>query len=119
MPSYHPIPKVPQTDISPWMYEVLTALVENAELMMGVRAEGVRAVTSDTVRVVPAEFQQLKRITADGSGYTASGGGLLPASVSVPSLGDHVKLAQDVQAVINDVTRMQSALNELLAQLRS
>lgn len=119
MAEFVPIPKIPQQDVSPWMYAVLTALAENMEVVMGVRTDNVRAVTSDSITVVPQAFQFLKRITADGSGYTASGGGNLPSSVSVPSLDDHVKLAQDVQSVINDLTRIESALNVLLTQLRS
>ena len=119
MPSYVPIPKIPQQDVTPWMYAVLTALAENVEVLTGARTSDVRAVTSDTVYVEPAAFQKLKRITADGSGYTATGAGALPASVSVPTLADHVRLAQDVQSAINDVARIESALNALLAQLRS
>jgi len=115
MADYRPIPKIPQQDVSPWMYEVLTALAENMEVLVGVRTDSVRAVTSDSITVVPQALQFLKRITADGSGYTAPLGG----GSQVPTLADHVKLAQDVQSVINDVTRIESALNTLLAQLRS
>jgi len=119
MASFVPVPKIPQQDVTPWMYAVLTALAENVEVLMGVRSTGVRAVTSDTVQVVPQAYQQLKRITADGSGYTSNGAGALPATVSVAALADHVRLAQDVQSVINDVARIESALNTLLGQLSS
>ena len=117
--NFVPIPKIPQTDVTPWMYGVLTALQENVEVFMGVRAEGVRAVTSDRITVPPQTLQFLKHITANGLGYTADGAGALPANVSVASLADHVRLAQDVQSVINDVARIESALNTLLGQLRS
>lgn len=114
MAEFVPIPKIPQQDVSPWMYAVLTALAENMELVMGVRTENVRAVTSDSITVIPQAYQLLKRITADGASYTAP----LPGGAQVPALSDYVKLAQDVQAVINDLARIESALNTLLAQLR-
>ena len=115
MAEFVPIPKIPQQDVSPWMYAVLTALAENMELVMGVRTDNVRAVTSDRITVVPQAYQLLKRITADGSGYTAP----LAGGSQVPTLADHVKLAQDVQSVVNDLARVESALNTLLVQLRS
>ena len=65
MADFVPIPKIPQQDVTPWMYAVLTALAEDMEVLMGVRSSGTRAVTSDRVTVVPQAFQQLKRITAD------------------------------------------------------
>jgi hypothetical protein len=53
----------------------------------------------------------MTQVTATGAGYTISG-------VTVPSLDDYIKLAQNVQSLANDVANLRSTLNALISQLK-
>lgn len=108
MPSYQPIPDVPATGLPQWQYQLLNSMKENIEILMGVR-QAARAVTSDTIQVAPGSFQTQTRLSAQG----------VQGTVTYADYADYVKLCQDVQTVLNDLGRIQSALNDLLNQLRS
>jgi hypothetical protein len=110
MPQYQGIPAIPNEKIPQWQYDVLAAMKENLEIMMGQRGPG-RAITNDAVPVVPQEFQLMTQVTARGDNYLISG-------VYVPTLGDYTKLLNDVQQLAADVAKIQDALNALLQNLR-
>ena len=112
MPTFASIRDIPQTGLSEWESAVLNAMKENIEILMGQRASGVRAITSDTVTVQQQDVQQMKQVTATGAGYTISG-------VTVAALDDHVKLINNVQQLANDVASLQQVVNVLIGQLRS
>ena len=110
MPKYQGIPSIPNEKIPQWQYDVLAAMKENIEIMMGQRGPG-RTITNDTIGVKPQEFQLMTQITALGDNYLISG-------VNVPTLGDYTKLLNDVQQLATDVAKIQDALNALLQNLR-
>jgi hypothetical protein len=112
MPAYTPIRDIPQTGLSEWEWALLGAMKENLELLMGVRVSGTQAITSDQITTAQADNQTMKQVSAIGSGFTVSG-------VDVAGLEDYQKLVLDVQALANDVARIQFVLNNLLGILRA
>lgn len=111
MASFAPIRDVPQQGITEWEYSILSSMKENLEILTGMRQNGVRALTNDTIYVVPQDVQQLKQITAAGAGVNISG-------TLVAEYNDYVKLCANVQTLANDVARLQAVVNELIAELR-
>jgi len=111
MPTFASIRDVPQIGLSEWEYALLAALKENAETMIGTRQAGVRAIMSDQITVVVQDNQQMKQVTARGTGFNIAGN-------DVAGLADHVLLIQDVQGVANDVARLQNVVNTLLQQMK-
>jgi len=111
---YSSIPAIPTGGIASWQGAVLGALKENIELLTDQRSESDRAsvaVTRGDVTVVPADPLGSQGVTARGNGYTISGR-------DVASLEDQVKLIEDVQQLIADVTYLRNVLNTLIVQLR-
>lgn len=115
MPQYQGLPAIPAEQIPQWQYDVLSAMKENLEIMMGQRGQG-RVVTNDAVGVVPAERQIMKQLSARGNYYDLAVTG---GTISFPTLEDYVKLLNDVQQLAIDVANIQSALNALLENMRS
>lgn len=113
MPSYQALPEVVASGEPTWRYTLLNGLKENVEILMGVRQSAVHAITNDLVVTIPDNFQQQIRLSAQGTGF------VLGTGERVAGLDDYVKLCQDVQVIIADITRIQTALNALLNQLRS
>jgi len=109
MPSFAPLRDIPQSGLNEWEVALLQGLKENVELMTGARVNGVRAVMSDVVasRIQPQDYRTIIQITAVGAGYNIGGS-------NVPSLEDYNLLRADVQTVINDLGRVELALNNLL-----
>ena len=110
MPQYAGIPAIPNEGLPQWQYDLLLTMKENIEIMMGQRGPG-RAVTNDTISVVPANFQTMRQISARGDYVAISG-------FNVPVLEDYVKLLNDVQQLATDVSKIQDALNALLQNMR-
>lgn len=114
MPKFQGIPSIPNEKIPQWQYDLLSALRENIEILMGQRGPG-RSVTNDTVGVVPQEWQVMTRVSARGDGnYNTT---QLAANGS-PTLEDYYKLLNDTQQLATDVAKIQAALNTLLNNLR-
>jgi hypothetical protein len=111
MPRFQGIPAIPNEKIPQWQYDVLAALKENNEILMGQRGPG-RAITNDAIGVQPQKFQSMTQISARGDNYLISG-------VYVPALADYVKLLNDVQQLAADVAKIQDAFNTLLKNLRA
>lgn len=110
MPQYAGLPAIPNEGLPQWQYDLLAAMKENIEIMMGVRGPG-RAVTNDTLGVTPADFQTMRQISARGDYVTVG-------SFNVPVQEDYVKLLNDVQQLATDVSKIQDALNALLQNMR-
>jgi hypothetical protein len=112
-PRFTAIPSIPQTGLSDWQFNTLTAMKENLELLIGARGNtnATRAVVTGQIGVQPAPNQSMTQVTATGAGYTISG-------VDVPSLADYIKLAQNVQSLANDVANVRGTLNALISQLK-
>lgn len=117
-PSYRAIPDISR-DAPTWEYDVLSAIKENLEILMGTRVAGMGAATTSVETSPAATMQTQTRITAQGAGYQANSSGNLPASAQVPSLADYVKLATDVQTMMQDLTRVQAVLVALITEFRS
>ena len=111
MPQFQGLPAIPNEKIPQWQYDILSALKENIEILMGQRGPG-RSVTNDTIGVQPQNFQLMTQISALGDNYLISG-------VYVPTLADYTKLLNDVQQLALDVAKIQDALNALLQNLRN
>ena len=114
MSRFTAIPSPPQSDITPWQYNILNSLKENVDLLTGLRGERDGASTailkaSITIRAIPP--QRMQRVSAQGSGVTVSG-------VAVPTLSDYSALLRDVQTLANDVASLRSTLETLISQLR-
>lgn len=111
-PRFTSIPSIPQSGLTDWQFNTLTAMKENLELLTGARGgSATRAVVAGQIGVQPAPTQSMTQVTATGAGYTISG-------VDVPSLADYIKLAQNVQSLANDVANLRGTLNALISQLR-
>lgn len=111
MPQFQGLPAIPNEKIPQWQYDILSALKENIEILMGQRGPG-RSVTNDSIGVQPQNFQLMTQISARGDNYLISG-------AYVPTLADYTKLLNDVQQLALDVAKIQDALNALLQNLRN
>lgn len=114
MPTFAAIRDIPQSGLNEWEAALLAGLKENVELLIGARIGGVRAVMSDVVAagISPQDYRTLIQISATGAGFNI-GGSL------VPSLADYNLLRADVQAIANDLGRIELALNNLIQLLRT
>jgi hypothetical protein len=110
MPQYTGIPAIPNESIPQWQYDLLQAMKENIEIMMGQRGPG-RVVTNDTLGVAPENRQLMRQISARGDFVTVG-------AFDVPVLEDYTKLLNDVQQLATDVSKIQDALNALLINMR-
>jgi hypothetical protein len=115
MPKFQGIPAIPPEKVQQWQYDVLAAMKENIEILLGQRGPG-RVVTNDSILVEAAERQIMKQLSARGDYYnlTTTGG-----VIQFPRLDDYVKLLNDVQQLSIDVNNIQEALNALLANMKA
>tara|TARA_R110000803_G_scaffold48216_2_gene100167 strand:+ start:7993 stop:8328 length:336 start_codon:yes stop_codon:yes gene_type:complete len=111
MPKFQGIPAIPAEKVEQWQYDVMSALKENVEIMLGQRGPG-RVVTNDSLGVDAAERQTMKQLSARGNYYTING-------VEVPTLDDYINLLNDTQQLAIDVSNIQNALNALLANMKA
>jgi hypothetical protein len=111
MPKFQGIPAIPPEKIDQWQYDVMSALKENVEIMLGQRGPG-RVITNDTLGVEPADRQAMKQLSARGNYYSISG-------AQVPAIDDYINLLNDVQQLAIDVSNIQQALNALLTNMRA
>lgn len=109
------VPGVPTAGLSSLEFALLNALKENVELLIGSRNEpdgASRALTKADIGVTTVPTQNLRRVTAEGIGFTISG-------VEVASLEDFGKLVVNVQTLANDVAALNQTLQTLVQNLRS
>lgn len=113
MSRFTAIPAVP-TGLNEWQNQLLNTMKEDVELLCGIRGESdlaSKAITKSQVTVNEADEMRLKRVTAEGKGYTISG-------QNVADLDDYAKLITNVQDLANDVAYLRSVVNVLIAQLK-
>ena len=70
-----------------------------------------RAVVRSDITVNEARELNMKRVTAEGKGYTISG-------QNVADLDDYAKLILNVQELANDVAYLRSVVNTMIVQLK-
>lgn len=121
MPQYQGIPSIPPQQIEQWQYDILSAMKENLEILMGVRGvngnQGVgRAITNDTIGVESADRQIMKQLSARGDFFTLT---TASGDIQFPQQQDYVKLLNDVQQLAIDVANIQNALNALLKNMKA
>jgi hypothetical protein len=110
MPRFANMGAIPNENIPQWQYDLLLAMKENIEILMGTRGPG-RANTNDSIGVAPQEWQVMKQISARAEGTTN-------AAVGVPTFADYVRALNDLQQLAADVAKISQGLNVLLENLR-
>ena len=114
MARFTTIPSVPQGGMTDWQTILISQVKENIELLTGQRneADGAsRAVTKGDITLLELPLQDMKQVSAKGTGYTIS-------SQEVAGLDDYGKLINDVQTLANDLAYTRQALNLLIRQLK-
>lgn len=107
------IPAIP-TGMNDWNTQLQNSMKENVELLCGIRGEAdsaSRAVVRSDIGIEQARELNMRRVTAEGKGYTISGN-------NVADLDDYAKLVVNVQELANDVAYLRNVLNGLIAQLK-
>ena len=113
VPTFTAIPSIPQSGLTDWQFNTMTAMKENLELLMGARgSRATKAVTGGQITVSNPPAQQMTSVTATTAGYTISG-------VSVPSLEDYTALVLNVQQLADDVANLRATVNTLINQLKA
>ena len=105
---------IPQEGISPYEFLIYSQIKENVELLTGLRGEVdtvSKAVTQGQVTVTSLPEQNMRQVTAQGTGFTISGN-------NVAGLDDFVKLINNVQVLANDLKTTRDVINSLLAQMK-
>lgn len=112
-PQFTAIPAIPQSGLNDWLFNTLTAMKENIELLIGARGidNSARAVVKGQVTVDNPPVQTMISVTAQGTGFTING-------VTVPSLDDYGNLISDVQQLADDVANLRRTVNTLINQLK-
>ena len=114
MARFTAIPAVPQGGITDWQSVLISSVKENVELLTGLRGEvdlASKAVTKGQITLEQMSDQNMKQISAKGSGFTISG-------QEVAGLDDYGLLLTDVQTLANDLAYTRAVLNALIQQLR-
>lgn len=114
-PKFSAVPPPPLAGLDFSLYETITSLKQNVELLTGQRKEldgASRALTTSSLTVAEVANPSYVGSTASGIGFTVSG-------VRVPSYDDYNNLLTDVRNLANDVTNLRASLNTLIAQLRN
>ena len=76
MARFTAIPAVPQGGITDWQSVLISSVKENVELLTGLRGEtdlASKAVTRGQITLLEQPDQNMKQISAKGSGFTISG----------------------------------------------
>ena len=115
MARFSGIPALPQSNIDPALYSVVSALKENVELLTGTRGESDGAsiaITKSALTVASPADSLITALTAKGYGVTISG-------ATVPTHADYLDLLRDVTFLLNDVIRLRATVATLVQQIRS
>lgn len=114
MARFTAIPAVPQGGITDWQSVLISSVKENVELLTGLRGEvdlASKAITQGQITLEQMGDQNMKQVSAKGSGFTISG-------QEVAGLDDYGLLLTDVQTLANDLAYTRAVLNALIQQLR-
>jgi hypothetical protein len=113
-PKFTGIREVPLEGTNFALFESMTSMKQNLELLTGQRGESdsaSRAITPAYITVSPLASPRLTSITAQGEGFTLQG-------VKFPGYDDYIKALTDIQKLALDVADIRATLNNLLTQLR-
>lgn len=114
MARFTAIPAVPQGGITDWQSVLISSVKENVELLTGLRGEAdlaSRAVTKGQITLLEMPSQNMRQVSAKGTGFTIS-------SQEVAGLDDVGLLITDVQTLANDLAYTRNVLNALIRQLK-
>ena len=114
MARFTAIPAVPQGGITDWQSVLISSVKENVELLTGLRGEAdlaSRAVTKGQITLQEMPDQNMRQVSAKGTGFTIS-------SQEVAGLDDVGLLITDVQTLANDVAYTRAVVNALIKQLK-
>ena len=114
MARFTAIPAVPQGGITDWQSVLISSVKENVELLTGLRGEAdlaSRAVTKGQITLQEMPTQNMRQVSAKGTGFTIS-------SQQVAGLDDVGLLITDVQTLANDLAYTRNVLNALIRQLK-
>ena len=114
MARFTAIPAVPQGGMTDWQSVLITTVKENVELLTGLRGEAdlsSKAITKGQITLLEQPEQNMRQVSAKGTGFTISG-------QEVAGLTDYGLLLTDVQTLANDVAFNRTVLNALIRQLK-
>ncbi len=115
------IPAVPLDGLTDWQSVLIGSMKENVELLTGLRGEAdviSKAVTQGQVTLAQLGEQNMRQVTAQGTGFEVTSQGTLNPATNVPNLEDVIKLINDVQVLANDLAQTRAVINVLLKQLQ-
>ena len=115
------IPAVPLDGLTDWQSVLIGSMKENVELLTGLRGEAdviSKAVTQGQVTLAQLGEQNMRQVTAQGTGFEVTSQGTLNPGTNVPNLEDVIKLVNDVQVLANDLAQTRAVINVLLKQLQ-
>ena len=115
------IPAVPLDGLTDWQSVLIGSMKENVELLTGLRGEAdviSKAVTQGQVTLAQLGEQNMRQVTAQGTGFEVTSQGTLNPGTNVPNLEDVIKLVNDVQVLANDLALTRAVINVLLKQLQ-
>tara|TARA_R100000231_G_scaffold96422_4_gene72148 strand:- start:382 stop:756 length:375 start_codon:yes stop_codon:yes gene_type:complete len=115
------IPAVPLDGLTDWQSVLIGSMKENVELLTGLRGEAdviSKAVTQGQVTLAQLGEQNMRQVTAQGTGFEVTSQGTLNPGTNVPNLEDVIKLINDVQVLANDLAQTRAVINVLLKQLQ-
>lgn len=114
MARFTAIPAVPTGGITDWQSVLITSVKENVELLTGLRGEAdlaSKAITKGQITLLEMPDQNMKQVSAKGTGFTISG-------QEVAGLDDVGLLITDVQTLANDLAYTRAVVNALINQLK-
>ena len=115
------IPAVPLDGLTDWQSVLIGSMKEYVELLTGLRGEAdviSKAVTQGQVTLAQLGEQNMRQVTAQGTGFEVTSQGTLNPGTNVPNLEDVIKLINDVQVLANDLAQTRAVINVLLKQLQ-
>ena len=113
-PKFTSVRQTPLEGVDFGLFESVTSIKQNLELLMGQRGESdnaSRAITPAYITVAEAGAQRSAVTTAEGIGFTLQG-------AQVPSYTDYQKVVSDIRNLSADVAELRTSLNTLLVQLK-
>ena len=105
------IPAVPLDGLTDWQSVLIGSMKENVELLTGLRGEAdviSKAVTQGQVTLAQLGEQNMRQVTAQGTGFEVTSQGTLNPGTNVPNLEDVIKLVNDVQVLANDLAQTRA-----------
>lgn len=125
------IPPVPFSGVPPWEIQILTAMVQNVNLLTAnqernsITTQAVLQSTYNTQGILPdavtINTQQLPNNELSGRNISGYGDGAVYDSnaATYPGLVNQCVLASDMEKIILELTDLRTAVNNIIIQLVS